>query len=283
MIDILTLQNRIDFLGIIVAERCNPNGDPAQANWPRQDYEGHGIMSDVCLKRKIRDRLNEAGHSIFVVPQEQLSLGIKSLHARVKNMPELARAMKNKDEAEFLKMACEKWIDVRTFGQVFGFKGENVTTQVRGPMSIGEAKSLEPVDVYIVDITKCVNQSDPDNGKSRSSDTFGKKYKIDHGAYIFRGSIYPQLAKKTGFTDADADAVKDAILHMFQNDASNARPSGSMSLDKLYWWRHNCFHGQYSPANVFQSVHFSPCDNYPYYTAKLEELPGLKPEIICGW
>ena len=277
--------NRIDFCGIIVAEKCNPNGDPLNGNMPRQDFSGHGIMSDVCLKRKIRDRLYDNGHDIFVVRQENLKDDNKSLKDRVTKNPELKDAMKKKDDKLFFELACQKWIDVRAFGQVFAFTkdGSGVSESVRGPVSIGQAVSLDVVNILNVGITKSVNTNDAKGESAKASDTMASRYMIDRGAYVFRGSIYPQLAEKTFFTYKDAMAIKDAILHMFQNDISQCRPSGSMTLDKLYWWEHNCPTGQYSPIKVFHSLHLEPTDTYPYYTDSLEELPGLEAEICEGW
>lgn len=279
------LQNRIDFCGIITAERCNPNGDPIDGNVPRQDYSGHGIMSDVCIKRKIRDRLYDNGHDIFVIKQENLTDGIKSLHDRVKSAPDMVKASKAKDSKRFLSIACEKWIDVRTFGQVFAFRQKDggVSESVRGPVSIQDAVSLDVVNVIHKNLTKSVNSNDAESGSGKSSDTFGVHHLIDRGAYVFRGSMYPQLAKITGFTYGDALLIKESMLSMLKNDASAARPSGSMTLDKLYWWEHNSANGQYSPAKVFRSLHLESADEYPYYTAVLDELPNLNVEILEGW
>lgn len=291
------LQNRIDFCGIIVAERCNPNGDPINGNVPRQDFNGHGIITDVCLKRKIRDRLLENGYDIFVVKQDALLDGQQSLHSKVKAEPGMVKAAKSKDRNAYRKIACEKWIDVRAFGQVFAFKASKaskgseefedseggVSECVRGPVTIQDAVSLGYVTVAEKNLTKSVNLNDPKMTSTKSSDTMGVKYQIDHGAYVFRGSMYPQLAKITGFTYGDALAIKEAIINIFMNDASAARPAGSIALDRLYWWEHNCPNGQYSPAKVFRSLQLNPINEYPYYTANLNELPGLHAEILDGW
>lgn len=280
----LILQNRIDFCGIIIAERCNPNGDPINANSPRQDWSGHGIISDVCLKRKIRNWLHGTGHEIFVVLQQDLKDGESSLKDRAESMPEMKKPKKDRNEAKFLEEVCEKWIDVRALGQVFAFKGDSfVTTQVRGPVSITDARTLDYIDVYHDAITKCVNLDDPPKGTDYSSDRMGFKHTIDHGAYVFTGSMFPQLAKKTGFSEGDAGLMIDAIQHMFQNDASVRRPSGRIGLHRLYVWRHNCPNGQYSPVKVFRSLQLTPENEYPYYSANLETLPGLAHEIIEGW
>lgn len=266
-------------------ERCNPNGDPVNSNIPRQCFDGRGIITDVCIKRKIRNQLHSAGYNIFVLAQDNLPDGQKSLHDRVKANSGMVAAKKSGDRQLYCDIACKEWIDVRTFGQVFAFKSSdgNVSESVRGPVSIQDAVSLDAVDIVEKNITKSVNSNSASSASGKASDTLGSRFLIDHGAYVFRGSIYPQMAKLTGFTNDDAKAIKDAIINMFKNDASAARPSGSMTLDKLYWWVHNCPNGQYSPAKVFRSLELEPSGEYPYYTANLNALHNLSPEICEGW
>lgn len=282
---LLTLSNRIDFCGIIIAERCNPNGDPVNGNVPRQDFDGYGIISDVCIKRKIRNELFSNGYDIFVVTSNALPEGQKSLHGRARANPDMEKALKSKDVRQYRKSACEKWMDVRAFGQVFAFKQADggLSEAVRGPVSIQDAVSLDTVTIQPKNITKSVNTNDSDNKSGKASDTFGVRYIINCGAYVFRGSMHPQLAELTGFTYGDALAIRDAMCTMFRNDISAARPSGSMSLDKLYWWEHNCPNGQYPPAKVFRSLSLEPIKGYPYYTAVINGLPGLKVEVFDGW
>lgn len=278
------LQNRIDFCGIITAERCNPNGDPIDGNRPRQDWSSYGIISDVCLKRKIRDRLHDSGYEIFVARPHQRPADVKSLKDYEKTVPEMVKAKKEKNEDAYREAACKKWIDVRAFGQVFTFKGKNfISAPVRGPVSICEAKTLDTVDIFSEPITKCINLDEPEKGADMSSDRLGFRSRIDYGAYVFRGSIHPQLAKTTGFSEEDAEAIKNAMLHMYQGDSASARPSGSIGLHRLYWWKHNCSSGQYSPIKVFRSLHLTPQKEYPFYRAEMDELPGLAAEELEGW
>ena len=134
-------------------------------------------------------------------------------------------------------------------------------------------------------ITKSVN-GDPDEKKS--SDTMGTKHFVRFGLYELKGSINVQLAEKTGFSQEDAETVKECLRTLFVNDASAARPDGSMEVVKLYWWEHNCKDGQYSSAKVHRSVHVTAKDidalpsSVDDYTITLDELPGLTPEIIDG-
>ena len=134
-------------------------------------------------------------------------------------------------------------------------------------------------------ITKSVN-GEP--GEKRSSDTMGMKHFVRFGLYELKGSINVQLAEKTGFTQEDAEVIKECLRTLFVNDASSARPEGSMEVYKVYWWQHNCRDGQYSTAKVHRSVHITPKDTAAIptsaedYTITLDTLPGLTPEIIDG-
>ena len=135
------------------------------------------------------------------------------------------------------QIACKEWIDVRSFGQVFAFKGEDVSFGVRGPVSIHQAVSLSPVDIISMQITKSVNS---EAGKeSKASDTMGTKHRIGYAVYKVMGSVNVQLAEKTGFSQEDAEVLKEALKTLFENDASSARPDGSMEVCRMYWWQHD--------------------------------------------
>ena len=278
--------NKIDFAVLITVEKANPNGDPLGENRPREDFNGHGEISDVCIKRKIRNRLQDMGEEIFVQSNERCKDGFKSLSERAKGYEALQKALKAKDEEEARKAVCEKWIDVRTFGQVFAFKGDkssSVSLGVRGPVSIQTATSVSPVDIVSMQITKSVN-SEPSDKKS--SDTMGMKHRVDFGLYVLKGSINHQLAEKTGFTDEDAEKIKQALITLFENDASSARPEGSMEVRKVYWWKHNCAMGQYSSAKVHRTLKITEKVNEPKcfedYEISLETLADLMLEVYEG-
>ena len=244
------LQNKIDFALIITATNANPNGDPLNGNRPRQDIDGHGEISDVCIKRKLRNRLQDMGEKIFVQSDDRCDDGIGSLHDRVKANKTLTDLSKGKstNRDEFAKAACAEWIDVRSFGQVFAFKDDAVSVGVRGPVSIQQAVSVSPVDVISMQITKSVNSESGKEGKA--SDTMGTKHRVAFGLYVVNGSINCQLAEKTGFTEEDAEKIKQALLTLFENDSSSARPDGSMEVCRLYWWKHSCKTPKYSSAKV---------------------------------
>lgn len=278
------LKNKIDFVALVSVDRANANGDPLNGNRPRTDYNGFGEMSDVCIKRKIRNRMQDLGHKIFVQSEDRCDDGFGSLSERATSV---MKGEKNRDI--YAKKACETWLDVRTFGQVFAFKdAKGVSVGVRGPVSVHQAISVCPVEVESLQITKSVNGEKAEKGGSRTSDTMGMKHYVRFGLYLVKGSINVQLAEKTGFTYEDAQVVKECLRTLFVNDASSARPEGSMEVVKLYWFEHNCKEGQYSSARVHRSVRVNPkagvsmpqCVND--YEVTLEELPSLTPEIIDG-
>ena len=277
------LMNKIDFVALVTVTKANSNGDPLNGNRPRIDYNGMGEISDVCIKRKLRNRMQDLGHEIFVQSEDRACDGFKSLSDRASAMTKGI-----KDKEVYAKTACEKWMDVRSFGQVFAFKSTDksgVSVGVRGPVSIHQAVSVSPVEVESMQITKSVN-GEP--GEKRSSDTMGMKHFVRFGLYELKGSINVQLAEKTGFTQEDAEVIKECLRTLFVNDASSARPEGSMEVYKVYWWQHNCRDGQYSTAKVHRSVHITPKDTAAIptsaedYTITLATLPGLTPEIIDG-
>lgn len=279
-----SLQNKIDFTVLVKVVNANPNGDPLNGNRPRTTYTGQGEISDVCIKRKIRNRLQDMGESVFVQSAERSDDGYSSLSERAAG--NITSYQSNDDYA---KKACEKWIDVRTFGQVFAFKSkdkkEGVSVGVRGPVSIHQAVSCSPVDINSMQITKSVN-SEPAEGKS--SDTMGTKHFVEFGLYRIKGSINVQLAEKTGFSEEDAELLKEALRTLFINDASAARPDGSMEVLSVYWWKHNNKIGQYSAAKVHDSLKIALKDGVLVpgsaddYEISLESLPELEPEIIEG-
>ena len=278
------LENKIDFVGFISVEHANPNGDPLNGNRPRDTIEGLGEISDVCIKRKIRNRLQDMGESIFVQSDDRKDDGCKSLKERIDSDEALKKLSKGKntDVDEYAQRVCEKWLDVRAFGQVFAFKGDAVSIGIRGPVSVHPAFSIDPVEIESIQITKSVNSVTAD---SRSSDTMGMKHRVKFGVYKLKGSINCQLAEKTGFTGEDAEKIKNALATLFENDSSAARPDGSMCVEKLFWFRHNCKSGQYASAKVHRSVKAEKlCDN-PGSAADYRffydgSLPDLTPEEV---
>lgn len=271
--------NKIDFAALVMVKNANPNGDPLNGNRPRETYDGYGEISDVCIKRKIRNRLQDMGENIFVQSDYRADDGCKSLSERTKKNEAMQRALKNNDSDSYAKAACETWIDVRSFGQVFAFKGGNVSVGVRGPVSVHSGFSVMPLSVDSMQITKSVSSE-------TKTDTMGMKHKVCSALYVIKGSINHQLAQKTGFSDEDAEKIKEALRTLFENDSSAARPEGSMEVRKLYWWKHNCPMGQYSSAKVHRLLKVTAKVDDPKefedYDVKLDSLPDLSVEEIEG-
>ena len=217
-----------------------------------------------------------------------------------------AKGKKTADEKkvtreDYARIACEQWLDVRAFGQVFAFKeksrknsenteesGEEgsdaVSIGIRGPVTIQSAFSLEPVNITSTQITKSVNlETDAADPDKKASDTMATKHRVDYGVYVTYGSVNVQPAEKTGFSEEDAQALKDALRTLFRNDAAAARPDGSMEVAALVWWEHNCSCGQYSAAKVHRSVQIECGENgIPHIKVNEQAIPGLSYEIIDG-
>ena len=291
------LQNKIDFAVILRVKNANPNGDPLNGNRPRTDYSNFGEMTDVSIKRKIRDRLLERwiadgkkddGNMIFVQSDDRKADDAKSLRGRAEAV------LGNKlGSDETTKLACEKWFDVRAFGQLFALKSNKkagkkkedgsddegdtgVSIGIRGPVTVQSAFSVEPIDITSTQITKSV--SGEGDGAKRGSDTMGMKHRVDQGVYVFFGSMNPQLAERTIFSAADAEAIKQVLPKLFENDESSARPAGSMEVLKVIWWKHNCKSGQYSSAKVHRTLTVNSDGSY-----MLASLKDLVPKEINGF
>ncbi len=281
----MSLQNKIDFALIFSVNNANPNGDPLNGNRPRTDYDGYGEVTDVCIKRKIRDRLQGNGENIFVQSDEKKTDGMPSLKARAYSdeygLGEDAFDAKKASPDETAQLANEKWIDVRSFGQLFAWKADKkgddgISIPIRGPVSIQSAFSVEPVSITSTQITKSV--SGEGDGTKKSSDTMGMKHRVDKAVYVAFGGMTPQLAERTGFSDEDADKIKKVLPKLFEGDASSARPEGSMVVEKLIWWKHNSKSGQYSSAKVHRTLSVNTDGSY-----KLDNIEGLSPEEIDGF
>ena len=289
-----TLEKKIDFAVIMRITKANPNGDPLNGNRPRMDYDGFGEISDVCIKRKIRDRLMERdGCNVLIQSDDRKIDAATSIKNRVESA--LKSELNSGKKELFINAACTRWFDVRAFGQVFAFasdkkkgkKAEDTDTEsvndtgisiaIRGPVTVHSAFSIEPIRPESIQITKSVNNEDSEKSK-KSSDTMGMKHRIDRGIYVFYGSINPQLAERTGFSNEDAETLKTILPRLFENDESSARPAGSMEILKVIWWDHGCKAGKYSSAKVHSSVKINNDGSY-----SLENLKDLKAEEIDGF
>ena len=227
------LDHKIDFVVYFTVENANPNGDPLSGNMPRQDNNLFGIVSDVCIKRKLRNRMQDMGQEIFVKANDRIDDSFKSLEKRFES--DFPSKDKIADDEVYQQM-CTKYLDVRSFGQVVTFQKRSIG--IRGPVSITMGKSLEPVSITSMQITRSTNGMEADVGKARSSDTMGMKHFVDYGLYRFSGSINAYYSEKTQFSEEDAQIIKTALESLFVNDASSARPDGSIEIKKVYWIEH---------------------------------------------
>lgn len=239
------LKNRIDFVYIFDVQDGNPNGDPDAGNLPRVDAEtGMGIVTDVCIKRKVRNYVQVAkglanGYDIFVKEKAVLNNEIDKAHDDAK-----VKAAQNKIAAARQYM-CEHYYDIRTFGAVMS-TGKNAG-QVRGPIQLTFARSVNPVATSEHSITRIAvatpKEAESQNGENH---TMGRKATIPYGLYVCHGFISANLAQQTGFTEGDLALFFDALKNMFDLDRSAAR--GLMSAQKLIVFRHASELGN-APAN----------------------------------
>lgn len=280
------LKNKIDFMVTIEVKGANANGDPLAGNMPRTDAKGHGLMSDVSIKRKMRNRMQDEGYSVFIQANDRIEDGFKSLEKRFSN--QFTSAM---SDSEIVQESNRLWLDVRTFGQVFTYLKKSIG--VRGPVSISIAKTLEPIVISSLQITRSTNGMEANNESGRSSDTMGTKHFVDFGVYVIKGSINPNIAEKTGFSATDADTIKKILVSLFENDASSARPEGSMRVREIFWFTHDCKIGNVSSARIFDLLTFDKekqdKDSYEDYAIHLNqeklkeyEAKGLTVEHLEG-
>lgn len=280
------LTNKVDFIATIEVSNANPNGDPLAGNMPRMDSNGYGLISDVAIKRKIRNRMQDQGNEIFVKSRDHADDGFNSLQKRFENEFD-----KKKTDEEVEKESNEKWLDVRSFGQVITYQNRSIG--IRGPISVSMAKSLDPIEITSIQITRSANSMEPKGGSSRSSDTMGTKHFVEYGVYVVYGSANVFFSEKTGFSEEDLKVIKESLLTLFANDASSARPEGSMAVKELFWFTHSNKLGNVSSAKIHELLEYDRSTmehtNYEDYQIRLnqEKLAeykdkGLQEEIIEG-
>lgn len=290
---------KTDVVAFISVTNANPNAEPEGEALPRTDSDGYGLISNGAINRKLRNRLQDMGYPIFLQSDDRCDDGAKDLRTRAE------AGLKDVPEEDIAAAACKKWIDVRTFGQVFAYGGKNsdkkkgkaadteeadskgVSIGVRGPLTTRIAHSVDPVEVVSMQITKSASTERKKNG-ARGSDTMGTKHFVRFGLYMVQAAICPHFADKTGLSEEDVEAVKEAFRTLFVNDASSSRPEGSMEVVRLFWFKHDCEEGQYPSAKVHRSVKAvlkegvekpTSVDDYDFIVTPLE---GLTPEVIEG-
>lgn len=261
------IKNRYDFVILFDVENGNPNGDPDAGNMPRIDPEtGHGLVTDVCLKRKIRNyvetaREDAAGYRIYIKDQVPLNrsdnealnyLGVTGdLKTAKKADPEL--------DVKIRDFMCQNFYDIRTFGAVMTtfVKGALNCGQVRGPVQIGFARSVDPIVPQEVTITRVAITTEADAEKKGTE--MGRKHIVPYGLYRAEGYVSANLARKTtGFSEEDLQLLWQAILNMFENDRSAAR--GKMAVRELIVFKHDSELGNAPAYKLFDAVHVQRLD-----------------------
>lgn len=254
------IKNRYDFLILFDVENGNPNGDPDAGNMPRVDPEtGLGLVTDVCLKRKIRNYIetvkeDEPGYEIYIKSGVTLNssdqracsyLGVTDFKKAKKDDPELDRKLRD--------FMCQNFFDIRTFGAVMTtFVKANLNCgQVRGPVQMGFAKSVDPVVPQEITITRMAVTTEADAEDKRN--TMGNKFIVPYGLYRAEGYISANLARKTtGFSDDDLELLWKAIINMFELDHSAAR--GNMAVRQLVVFKHASELGEAPAHKLFELV-----------------------------
>ena len=256
------INNRYDFLYIFDVQDGNPNGDPDAGNLPRMDAEtGEGLVSDVCLKRKIRNYVQVAkecaeGYDIFIKEKAVLNKAIEGAYE-----DEYVKSAKDSDKTEAARdVMCRRYFDVRTFGAVMstGEKTKNAG-QVRGPIQLTFGRSVSPVISQEHTITRMAVASDKEAEKQAGGNrTIGRKATVPYGLYVARGFVSANLAQQTGFSEEDLNLVWEALCNMFDCDRSAAR--GLMSARRLIVFKHASVLGN-APANkLFDLVSIEQID-----------------------
>lgn len=258
------IQNRFDFVLFFDVKNGNPNGDPDAGNMPRIDPEtGHGIVSDVCLKRKVRNYVDlvkgqdvdgpdvaegELGYKIYVQEGAVLNERNKKAYVHYDMKPSEKKLPKGEqDRLKVTKFMCDNFFDIRSFGAVMT-TGVNCG-QVRGPIQMCFAESVDPVMPMEMSITRMAVTKEEDAEKER---TMGRKQYIPYGLYRVEGFVSASLAEKTGFSQEDLDLFFSALMNMFENDRSAAR--GLMSSRKLFVFKHESKLGNVPAHRLFEAV-----------------------------
>ncbi len=250
----MTLQNRYEFVFLFDVTNGNPNGDPDAGNMPRLDPESSkGLVTDVCLKRKIRNFIelteeNTPGYEIYVKEKSVLNLQNKRAYEALSIKPETKKLPKDQEKAlAVTQWMCKNFFDIRSFGAVM--TTEVNSGQVRGPVQLAFAKSIDPIIPLEISITRMAVTNEKDLEKER---TMGRKHIVPYGLYRVHGFISAKLAEKTGFSDEDLQKLWRALTLMFDHDHSAAR--GEMTAQKLIVFKHKDALGNMPAHKLFEAV-----------------------------
>ena len=254
----MTIQNRYEFVYFFDVTNGNPNGDPDAGNMPRLDPESsRGLVTDVCLKRKIRNYIeiteeNQPGYDIYVKEKSILNLQNKKAYDALGIKPESKKLPKDEAKArELTQWMCANFFDVRTFGAVM--TTEVNSGHVRGTVQIAFAQSIDPIIPLEVSITRMAVTSEKESEKQDGGNrTMGRKHIVPYGLYRVHGFISAKLAERTGFSDADVEKIWQALANMFEHDRSAAR--GEMTARKLIIFKHADALGNQAAHQLFDRV-----------------------------
>lgn len=258
------IQNRYEFVYLFDVENGNPNGDPDAGNMPRIDPEtSHGIITDVCLKRKVRNYTEiakEGAERYKIYVREKAVLSTERGGAY-----ELTEVKEKKKEGEKIDLArqwmCANFFDVRTFGAVMSTKTNNCG-QVRGPVQINFARSVDPICQLDITITRMAVETEKEAEKQHGDNrTMGRKFIVPYGLYRAEGYISAHLAEKTGFNEDDLELFWQALVNMFDHDHSAAR--GKMNARKLIVFKHDSKLGNAPAHKLFDLVTVTQNDDEP--------------------
>jgi len=250
----MSIQNRYEFVYFFDVTNGNPNGDPDAGNMPRLDPESSkGLVTDVCLKRKIRNFIevayeNAPGYEIYVKEKSVLNLQNKRAYEALDVKPEAKKLPKDEAKArEITAWMCKNFFDIRSFGAVM--TTEVNSGQVRGPVQLAFAQSLDPIVPLEISITRMAVTNEKDLEKER---TMGRKHIVPYALYRVHGFISANLAAKTGFSDEDLQKLWQALQMMFEYDRSAAR--GEMATRKLIVFKHDSILGSQPAHKLFERV-----------------------------
>jgi CRISPR-associated protein Csd2 len=273
------IQNRYDFVLLFDVKDGNPNGDPDAGNLPRADPEtGHGLVTDVCLKRKVRNYVQLAnsakgGYDIFIKEKAILNNLIDQAHEK--------EEVKDKEKGEKTEAArqhmCKSFFDVRTFGAVMS-TGKNAG-QVRGPVQLTFSRSIEPIVPLEHSITRMAVATEAEAEKQQGDNrTMGRKFTVPYALYRCHGFISAALAEQTGFSDEDLKLFWEALSNMFEHDRSAAR--GEMNVRKLVVFEHKSKLGKHPAHKLFERVQVSrasdpnkPARSFADYVVTIDKNP----------
>ena len=247
------LKNRYDFMLVFDVKDGNPNGDPDAGNLPRVDSEtGEGLVTDVCLKRKVRNYVQltkgtEAGYDIFVKEKAVLNSLVEDAYAELGINANVKKPAKGEEIDKGRALMCKKFYDIRTFGAVMS-TGANAG-QVRGPVQLTFGRSIDPIVTLEHSITRMAVTKVEDIDKER---TMGRKNTVPYGLYVAYGFVSPALAVQTGFSEEDLETLWTALVNMFDQDHSAAR--GMMATQKLIIFKHDSALGNAPSHKLFDLV-----------------------------